>query len=1485
MGSKISAITPGARINRESAGVHRDCICRPRPIRARGSNHYDGPRTQNGDEGHHEHDTTQDSLTSLPLAVALAGTWAPYTAETLLDSGCSRSVFRRVNNPRGCQVKLHGIGSTFNITKTGDIGSIPDVLEHPGNPVNLVSLGQLLERGPWTSITFEKSSGNSIKHKVWGTLPADNPYPFDRVLLAYRNTSTRGLYRCTRHISRDFRPTNEILPTSMVNMVHVHVDALSSQHTEEVDSTIKFARALGFPSTQMLRKINKDPIHGLKLTKRDISRYDAMPNEARLVGGQKKPVYTGSKGRGPEGRPVVFLEELHADSKELPYTGVYGEKYSFDIYDLATGTEFTILHKNFLELPELIDRFIINTLDDARRRKILADPRIRRFRLDGHPSQLSTQPQVIAAVERVLLKHQIASNGISPGLSRQMGHVGKSQQGKARVAASIFHDSGQGMPTKFYSSAYIHSSTVRDFWEQSGHNGKSSFELREGRPWTVADLPVAWGSTGYFKDLATVGAKNKQGSSGVGVVIGYRPALMALQLWVPSRDTIIIRAGVALNQRFSSFKSTRVADMRAGRVVHRMSDAKNTTRVTRADTTRESALQLEPVAEQGIIKYYIAKLGGEPIEKPYCCADKHCIRHKPLNGFETLRGLKRHITAKLKRAKAAADALVRGTSQENGGRVCPQVPNKANEDLNPEDGPRRVPGEANTGSGGADTDTGSGGADTDAGSGGADTDTGAGGAENSANTAADKTPSTDSTAATGTPTKRRSRKKLTRKKTQLRRSKRVQESETANLARIESIRHGTGTWRELYDVHRHKKKPDEQVQIDFGTKLRKIWNNDMGTYYEHAAATTVETRESAETPEEIQRKYDSIPYEQDRSPPWDPHVPHVTLRSFLGIADEDAAFFDDTCKEYITPDIFGSGWEVEGFHTRESRTILAPDGRPLLTLENCDFWTPKFAHEVKNSPYKKEIYDAMNKETSTLNDYKSFLELAKAPAGKRLITLKWVYKIKFKNGVFDKFKARLVGRGFTQIEGVDYDPEGTSSPVARNSTFMATMAEATAMKHFLYSFDVKSAYLLADLTEEVYARVPYGMYVDPKTQCLRILKSLYGLKQSGYNWFSKLSNNLREIGFEQSTVDPCFFNLRQGGEICRICIWVDDGLVSVSSEELWHEIKAKIHAGSPLSAAGPLEWLLGMAITHDRESCILQISQATRIGALLERYGMHKCKGVKTPLPEHEKITTDDCPTNEAGERAVARECGFNSYMNMISYIRELIGAFGYLACWGRPDIRFATYFMARYQSRPTKRHFQLVKRMLRYLQQTKDLQLTFDPTGSAQDLNTLRLPDNHPLYGMVDSNYTGADDTKSTTGYVFWFYGCPIVCESKKQKAITHSTTEAELIAASLAARRCNYLRRLLTEDFGINLPSTPLGEDNQGAIEVSRGGGSHAKMRHIRTADSYIWQEFKINKTIDLRYVASADNISDMFTKALGPVVFTRLRNILMRNHISTK
>ena len=681
---------------------------------------------------------------------------------------------------------------------------------------------------------------------------------------------------------------------------------------------------------------------------------------------------------------------------------------------------------------------------------------------------------------------------------------------------------------------------------------------------------------------------------------------------------------------------------------------------------------------------------------------------------------------------------------------------------------------------------------------------------------------------------------------------------------------------EMYDVYRKHNPHTEENNT-----------NNSETETEHQEQQRL-LDDSGDFAERQQEKYNSLKYEDDRSPQWDPQTPHETLRSYLstikgsksfGVKDEDANLFDFTCNEYKTPDIYEEGWEVEAYHTDIKDVKLAKDGRPLITLENRERWTVKSPNEIRNHPYRKEIMESMQVEKDTLNKYKSFEELEKSPQGKRMITLKWVFKIKFRDGVFEKFKARLCGRGFTQIEGIDYDPEGTSSPVARNSTFMATMAEATKFKMLLKSFDVKCAYLLADLSEDLYAQVPYGMYVDPKTKCLKILKSLYGLKQSGYNWFSKLSNNLIKIGFSQSKVDPCFFTFRRGEEICRICIWVDDGLVSVSSEELWQEIKNKIHKDSPLSQAGPLEWLLGMAIKHDRENSILKISQKTRIEALLERHGMLDTKGKETPLPD-EHITKENCPTNEMEERQTALSCGFESYAALVHKMREILGTCGYLSCWGRPDLRQATYMMARYQARPSKRHWQLTQRLLKYLSKTRDLCLTFEPDASKYDLAVLRLEGDHELYGMVDSNYTNADDTKSTTGYVFWFYGCPIVCESKKQRCVTHSTTEAELIAASLATRRCIYLRRLLKEDFKLELKATPLGEDNQGCVHISRGGGSHAKARHMRVADSYVFQEQVLNKTIDMRYVASADNIADIFTKSLGKIIFQKLRNRLMRH-----
>jgi len=1533
------------------------------------------------------------------ISSALSSNWTVLPGKeirTALDSGCTRSVFNRVANKRKCKVKLQGIGSTTNIEYTGNKGSINDALEHTDTPINLVSLGQILDQGPWTKIIFEVDKVHSANlpptHTVTGVYIDVHEIEQTKTL-AYRNTSTNGLYQCTDCIvnvpddakgARAFTlQHHEIIKAFMCHVTSPYAytlpestTAFSTQHTYEIDPVLNQVRILGHCSEKTLKHLQK---HGyIKLSDADIKRYSRMSREARLIGGMTKPPYTNTTGRGNDTN-LQYLEELQADSKQLTHPGKDGEKYSFDIVDRATGTEFTIPHRDFKELPKLIERWVVQVTDDAKRRNILDDPKIRRIRLDGHSTQLSIHPNTITEVEEKLIAHDIATNPVAPGLSRQMGRVGASQKNKARVATNVFHDQGHGIPSWGYLKAYMYASGIkgiRDFIPQSGYEGKSSFELREGRPWKPEDLPRPLFSTAYFKHMSATGMKNKMGCSGIGILVGQRPDINAHEIWEPKSNKFFTRAGCIFNERFSSYKNSRIADMRAGRQIHKMSDTTNPERVTRNSSITKAKLHLEPVKENGKIKYFLAKMNGEPVEQPFCCPDKSCKYSGPMNGLKTLGGLMRHLKAKAKRVLAMQEALLETTGAKDddpgGAQDATDTPDKntttAPDAEHTDKNTTTAPDAEHTGGAQDATDTPDKNTTTAPDAEHTDKNTTTapdaehtGGAPDAANI-----PDNPSTVTTPTPTplnanlpkrtknnttKRKINRQKTSKKKQtkhtnvvLRRSTRIAiakqaiASHLAACAKLNDFtRHATAfslipfdsssqdvrdiamqaitngavtdkngepwqtdaeiqlerqskaktasAYNVRYDVYKREKKRHKEP-VSWDTHFRHYQNRNKrnktkscDTYYIKPTYESDVYERDTESPEQIQAKYDSIPYTQDPSPQWDPTIPHETIRAFLGIEDPDTTLFDDTCTQYRTPDVLSTAWEVEGYRTDFSTVKTDKHGRPILTLENADMWTPKFVHEIKNNPYRQELYDSMTKEVDTLNKYKSFKALTEMHNEKRLITLKWVFKIKFKDGVFERFKARLVGRGFTQQEGIDYDPEGTSSPVARNSTFMAVMAEATALGLLLKEFDVKCAYLLADLTEDVYCKVPYGMYVDPGTKCLKILKSLYGLKQSGYNWFSKLSSNLINIGFEQSIVDPCFFNYRKNGEICRICIWVDDGLVSVSSQELWEEIKGKIHADSPLSQAGPLKFLLGMAIEHDREHHKLKISQQSRIHALLESHGMSNCAGVTTPLPHGEKITSFECPRTPEEENYIAKACNFETYEKLVHYIRALIGAFGYLACWGRPDVRQATYYMARFQARPSKRHYQLVRRMLRYLKHTKDLCLTFDPKQSEMDLQTLRLPDKHKLYGMVDSNYTNAEDTKSTTGYIFWFYGCPIVCESKKQKSVSHSTTEAELVAASLATKRCIYLRRLLTLDFGVNLDATPIGEDNQGAIDISRGGGSQARMRHKRVGDSYVYQEFKINETIDLRYVKSEDNMSDMFTKALGPFTFTKLRNNLMR------
>ena len=549
---------------------------------------------------------------------------------------------------------------------------------------------------------------------------------------------------------------------------------------------------------------------------------------------------------------------------------------------------------------------------------------------------------------------------------------------------------------------------------------------------------------------------------------------------------------------------------------------------------------------------------------------------------------------------------------------------------------------------------------------------------------------------------------------------------------------------------------------------------------------------------------------------------------------------------------------------------------PGITLGTSKSFTPHKSKEVAGHPLEDYWREAEAVEYKQLVDTGTIIVIPETESRNhtRPIGSMMIYKIKFKDDgkTIDKFKCRLVALGFMEIAGRHFNPDACSAPVARGSTFMVLIAAAVEHNLLLKQADVKGAYLISEIDKDISIRLPND------TRLHSVKKGLYGLKQAGYLWNVKFTSVLIDIGFTVSKNDRClytFYRTNKSGEVekCWIAIWVDDILAAVSSEELWNELFSKLDKECP-SVQGELKWLLGMKITETNnsgEGRRIYISQESKITGLLENLGLTDCNSVRTPLPTSASLPdATNCPRTNKDEKETIVGLPFKSYAAFRTNYREILGFLAHIAEYGRPDIMQAVHFLARFQAYPSKDQYALVKRIVRYCKGTKDLSMIF---GNREH------PYHDTLVGHVDSDFAGCkDSSKSTTGSIFLVYGAAVEVKSGKQKCVTKSSTEAELVAASQSVCTALYLKRIIEDDLKIPVGKVPIYEDNEACITIAKNGTSHSRTRHIRVADAWIYQEVHDHKTIDIRSINTNDNIADMFTKSLPKAAFERHRNMLM-------
>ncbi|MFV0960741.1 reverse transcriptase domain-containing protein, partial [Klebsiella pneumoniae] len=185
----------------------------------------------------------------------------------------------------------------------------------------------------------------------------------------------------------------------------------------------------------------------------------------------------------------------------------------------------------------------------------------------------------------------------------------------------------------------------------------------------------------------------------------------------------------------------------------------------------------------------------------------------------------------------------------------------------------------------------------------------------------------------------------------------------------------------------------------------------------------------------------------------------------------------------------------------------------------------------------------MNEEMAALHECQTW-DIVPRPANRNVVGSKWVYKIKRKpDGSIERYKARLVARGFTQQYGQDY--EETFSPVVKVGTIRVILALALQHGWSLSQLDVKNAFLHGDLKEEVYMEQPPGYSEnDASTWVCKLRRSLYGLKQASRSWVESFSMEIQQHGFSKSVLDHSLFMFKNADVTTWVLIYVDDIIIT-----------------------------------------------------------------------------------------------------------------------------------------------------------------------------------------------------------------------------------------------------------------------------------------------------------------------------------------------------
>jgi hypothetical protein len=471
-----------------------------------------------------------------------------------------------------------------------------------------------------------------------------------------------------------------------------------------------------------------------------------------------------------------------------------------------------------------------------------------------------------------------------------------------------------------------------------------------------------------------------------------------------------------------------------------------------------------------------------------------------------------------------------------------------------------------------------------------------------------------------------------------------------------------------------------------------------------------------------------------------------------------------------------------------------------------------------------------------------------------------------------RVKGRGCADGRTQRAYISRE-DATSPTVSTEAVFLTAVIDAFERRDVAI-IDLPGAFMQADMDELVYVRftgtiVDLLLEIDPdmygpcvviegKEQVIyvQLLKALYGTVRAARLFWEKLSGVLLEWGFKPNEYDPCVMNKMVEGKQLTVAWHVDDLKVShVDSkvvDKFIEDMESEFGKEAPLNKSrGAIHDYLGMKLDYSQPGSV-QITMTEYIKMIVHDAPSDMRGRAATPAADHLFRVNSTNPVKLSKEKTDI----------FVHITMQLL----YLSQRGRPDIRTAVSFLCGRLQSPDNDDYKKLSRVMKYLDSTTDMPLVLSSNGDG----TLRW--------WVDASYAVHEDMKGHSGGTMTMGNGSVYSTSTKQKLVTRSSTEAEIVGVYDVTPQMIWTTHFL-ESQGVRIGRTVLHQDNTSSILIERNGrrSSTKRTRHMNVRFFYI-KELVDSGMVTIEHCPTSTMLGDFFTKPLQGQQFRRMRDRIM-------